>query len=394
MNLDNFPFDNSIILNNEVLRFTKDLTINQKYRHDIVTKKSKVRQQNYLKKYPNTEVFEKVIDEYQWKFYERIPTSEEIKKRIKDDCVTDYLIKNDIPSYKIAKIMTYCEDGCGGSGDFVEDYILRPLWAQYLIIKNLSNEIIELKNIIHLKHSDILYSESDIKKTHDLELPKIPIEPNQNIIIPIGIFLDDFDKSEKEIEYEVTSSNTIEQYQIMSFGSIKKSEKLEYIGPSIIPKNLIINKNETKEIKSIHAFDFDNVYWVDRHWGYGSCPHLFYNFSDSLKYQGEILNLNPNTIKLEKLLIPEGVSEIIIAELEKEITYVNYIKINDKIICENILLNEGDYYSIKVNRNDEVLIEGFYKVLTSNFIVLPRLDKQRIIEKFKKKYSPHLRAYL
>ena len=270
LNLENFPFDNSIILNNEVLKFTKNLTFNQKYRHNIVTKKSKIRQKNYLKKYPNTEVFEQAIDEYQWKIYERIPSSEEIKKRIEDDCVTDYLIKNDIPSDKIAKIMAYIEDGCGGSGDFLEDYILRPLWAQYLIIKNLSNEIIELKNIIHLKHSDVLYSESDIKTKHDLELPKIPIEPNQNIIIPIGIFLDDFKKSEKEIEYEVTRSNTIEQYQIMSFGSIKKSEKLEYIGPSIIPKDLVINKNETKEIKSIHTFGFDNVYWVDRHWGYGS----------------------------------------------------------------------------------------------------------------------------
>src|SRR5690606_8099425 len=117
-------------------------------------------------------------------------------------------------------------------------------------------------------------------------------------------------------------------YQILSFGSIKKSDKLEYIGPCIIPKDLIINNNEAREIKSIHEFDFDNVYWVDRHWGYGSCPHLFYNYSGSFKYQGEILNLKPNTTKLENLIIPEGVSEIMIAELEKEITYINYIKIN------------------------------------------------------------------
>jgi hypothetical protein len=389
LDLDNFPFHNPIILNNEVLKFTRILTKNQNNRQDIVTEKSNIRQKNYLNKYPETKVIQKAINEYQWKVYERIPTLEEIKKRIKNDCVTNYLIKNNIASNKIAKVFTYIEDGCEGSGDFLEDYILRPLWAQYLIIKNLSNEVIELQNIIHLKYSDILYSQSDMTIKHDLELPKIPIEPNQNIIIPIGIFLDDFEKSEKENESEVSRSDTIEQYQILSFGSIKTSEKLEYIGPSIIPTDLVINKNGIKEIKSIHTFDFDNVYWIDRHWGYGSCPHLFYNYSGTLKYQGEILNLNPNTIKLEKLIVPEDTSEIIIAELEKEITYINFIEINGIAICQNVLLREGDYYSFKVKQNDEILIEGFYKVLSSNFIILPRVEKQRIIEKFKKNYAQH-----
>lgn len=386
-NLKNFPFDNGIILENKVLNFTKYLTKSQEYRHEIITKKSNVSQKNYLKKYPETKVFKKPIDEYQWKIHERVPSSKEIKKRIKGDCVTDYLVSNDISSNKIAKVITYVEDGCAGSGYFSEDFILRPLWAQYLIIKNISNQVIELKNLDCLSQSEVLYSAVDIKTKEVLELPKLPIEPNQNIVIPIGIFLDGFEKSEKEIENEISQSNTEEQYQIMSFGKIKKSNNIEYIGPSIIPKNLSINNNELEDVKLIHYFDFDNCYWVDRHWGYGSCPHLFYNYSGSYKYQGEILNLNPETVKLEKIIIPKGVSEILIAELEKEITYINYVKINDRIICQNVSLSEDDHCSFKVKQNDIILIEGFYKVISSNFIVLRRSEKQRIIKKFKNNYA-------
>ncbi|MAM29453.1 MAG: hypothetical protein CMC13_10575 [Flavobacteriaceae bacterium] len=387
LDLSNFPFENGLILQNNILRFTKTLTKSQNYRNEIITKKSKVRRKKYLQKFPDTKVFPKPKNEYQWKIHERIPSFEEIRKKIKGDCITSYLIENNISSDKIAKIVTYVEDGCIGSGDFVEDFLLRPFWGQYLILKNLSNEVIELNNIECLTHSDVLYRTSEINTLDILDLPKIPIEPNQNVIIPIGIFLDDFDKSEKELKHSINQSNSEEQYQILNFGKIKKTDNLEYIGPSIIPKNLSIKNKGLEEIKLIHHFDFDNVYWVDRHWGYGSCPHLFYKYNSNLKYQGEILNLNPDTIKQENFIIPENVSEIIIAELEKEITYINFIKINDKIICNNVFLNEGDYYSLKVKKYDRILIEGFYKVLTSKYITLQRTFKHKIIENFKKKYA-------
>jgi len=382
--LENFPFDNALILDNEVLKFTRELVKNQDYRNEEFEKKTKVKLEDYQKAYPLSKIFPKSDDEFQWKYHERTPNSKEIQKNIKKDCVTDYLLKNEISSNKIAKIFTCYEGECAGEGNFVENYLLRPLWAKYLIIKNISNKTINLSRIEALKYSGILYSSSQIKKIDDIKLPKIAIEPNQNIIVPIGIFLDDFDKSEKKFQDNISDSITSEQNQSLCFESIKKSKNIEFIGPSLIPLNISIKQNSTEEKKAIHSFDFDNLYWVDRHWGYGSCPHLFFNFSDKLKYQGEIFNINPEQVKLEKIIVPEGVNEVIIAELEKEITHINFIKINETITCQDICLKEGEYYSLNVNQNDIVIIEGYYRVLSTNFQILPKLEKFRIIEQFKK----------
>jgi len=197
------------------------------------------------------------------------------------------------------------------------------------------------------------------------------------------VFLDDFEKSEKGNEINVSNSNTSEQYQILSFGGIQKSLNIEFIGPSIVPLSISFNNENTK----IHPFDFENLYWIERHWGYGSCPHLFFNFAENLKYQGEIFNNKPNQISLEQITIPKGVNAIKIAELEKEITYINYIKINDRLVYQNIILKEGDDITFEVKTNDIITVEGYYRVLSENFRNLPKLEKNRIINRFKKTYA-------
>ena len=382
--LENFPFDNALILDNEVLKFTRELLKSQDYRNIEFEKRTNVKLEDYQATYPEAKVFPKADDEFQWKFHERVPLSKEIKRKIKKDSITNYLLDNEIPPDKIAKIFTCIEGECAGNGNFIENYLLRPLWSKYLIIKNISNEIIHLNKIDILKNSGVLYPSSQVTEKGFIKLPQIPIEPNQNIIVPIGIFLDGFDNSERIVDENISNSRTSEQFQTVNFGSVKESKNTEFIGPSIIPLSISINKNGIERNKAIHSFDYDNLYWVDRHWGYGSCPHLFYNFSDTLKYQGEIFNTNPGQLQLEKIIIPRGVNEIIIAELEKEITHINFIKINGTIICKNLDLNEEDFYSFNVNPNDIIIIEGFYKLLSADFKVLPRLEKMRIIEKFKK----------
>ncbi len=385
--LENFPFDNALILDNDVLKFTRELLKNQNYRNEEFERRTKVKLENYHNTFPDSKVFPKTEDEYQWKYHERTPTTKEIQKTIKKDCITDYLLKNEIPSSKIAKIFTCYEGACAGDEKFIENYLLRPLWAQYLIIKNISNEIIKLNTIEVLKHSGILYSSSEIKKIDKIKLPKLTIEPNQNIIVPLGIFLDDFKKSEKQCETNVSNSTTREQYQSLNLGSIEPSKVIEFIGPSIIPLNISILKKEIEKNIGIHPFDFDKLYWVDRHWGYGSCPHLFFNLSTYPKYQGEIFDIQPKKVKLEKIKVPIGINEITIAELEKEITYINFININERIVFQNISLAEGEYISFDVDQEDILTIEGYYHIVSDSVRSLSKLAKMRIIEEFKKSKS-------
>ena len=205
--LENFPFDKALILDNQVLKFTRELLKGQDYRNEELEKQINAKVENYTKTYPDAKIFPKVDNEYQWKYHERTPTIEEIEKTIKKDCITNYLIGNKIPPHKIVKIFTCYQGECAGDGKFIENYLLRPIWAQYLIIKNISKTTIKLDTIDVLKNSNVLYPSTEIKELDKIKLPNFEIEPNQNIIVPIGVFLDDFEKSEKGNEINVSNSN-------------------------------------------------------------------------------------------------------------------------------------------------------------------------------------------
>jgi len=137
----------------------------------------------------------------------------------------------------------------------------------------------------------------------------------------------------------------------------------------------------------IHDFSFEKVYWVDRHWQCGSCPHLFFIQNDELKYQGEILSVEPNLIHTERISIPNMVTELIIAELEQEVTFINYLKRNELIIENQIVLREGQVCSVSVSPNDIIELEGKYKLDRLSEKTLPIKMKYNLIEKFKKVYT-------
>ena len=105
-----------------------------------------------------------------------------------------------------------------------------------------------------------------------------------------------------------------------------------------------------------------------------------------LKYQGEIFSVKPNQIHTERFSIPDMVSELIIAELEQEVTYINYFKKNETIIDNQLVLKEGEAYSITVSPYDRIEIKGKYELNSFSNKTLPIKVKCSLIERFKKTY--------
>lgn len=80
------------------------------------------------------------------------------------------------------------------------------------------------------------------------------------------------------------------------------------------------------------------------------------------------------------------VSELIIAELEQEVTRISYIKRNGEIIESQIELEEGQVHSVLVSPSDRIEIEGKYELSSFSNKTLSIKEKYNLIEKFKNNY--------
>jgi hypothetical protein len=385
--LSDFPFENPILLDNPCLKFLRSLINKQSYRKQGIENPIDLKESEYLKIYTDSKQIPYDNGEHRFFYHERIPTIEEITTILKEDAVSQLLIHNQIPANKISKINTCYESECDRPGRFQELFLLRPLYAQFIVVKNISNLPVKLDSIESVLQDGILNQETLIPN-YVTKLPDFTIEPQQNIIVLIGLFLIEFKEIEENYSQLVTFHSVPEQVQELKLGSLEVNPIIEYIGPRLIPNRLNINNDQ--ESFCIHEFSMDNVYWINRYWMCGSCPHLFFiNSNGKTLYQGEIFIVPPDQVSIIEIEIPENVEEVLIVELEKEITQINYLKINDKLFMSNILLNENEYFKFKVNPNDRLKIEGKYTLRLQSNEKLTIIEKKNLIEKFKKNYAQH-----
>jgi len=383
--LSNFPIKDTLLIENESLDFIKLITKNENYRNEEIQNILKISKDEYIEKFPSAK--ENAIDdeEHTFFYHKRTPKIEEIKKHCKSDKITNYLINAGVEPEKISIIHTCYEGECAGDGNFQELYLLRPLYFKSLVITNISSDYIKLKELVAKSNDGILYNENEFKGSEKITFPEVLIKPNQSILIPIGSFLSDFEVFDTTEYYSNLENVSSGQYQTINHGKVQFKKEIEFIGHYLLPERIEIEKSNKLFYQEIHQFDFDNIYWIDRYWGYGSCPHLFFKFKNGeLKYQGEILNVLPNTFQIEKFEIKSDITNIIIAELEQEITEIEYIKLNNIKVLNSIRLKEGQSFELPVEQFDKIEIKGRYYTYSENFELMPKLKKQHLIGTFKK----------
>lgn len=384
--LSNFPFENPLLLENKTLKFLRSLIKNQKYRHNEIEKSIEIDKDQYPTKFPDSVTLPSSEGEYQFFYHKRIPKREEIQTTLKTDNISQFLINNGISENKISEINTCYEGECSGAGRFQELYLLRPFYAQFLVLKNISESPIIFKSLESFAQDGVLYKKKNMESNSVINLPSFNIEPSQNIVIPVGLFLSQFKELSELKRNMVTYTYVPNQVQYLHHGSVKEDE-IEFIGPSISPKKLAIEFNSNKAISQIHDFSFKSVYWVDRHWQCGSCPHMFFVRNGVLKYQGEIFNVHPDQLHKEKIINTNDISQIIVAELEQETTLIKNVMINGVSYDSEITLNEGEIYSIMVSPNDQIEFIGKYILSENTFKILPINKKKKLIERFKINYN-------
>ena len=200
---------------------------------------------------------------------------------------------------------------------------------------------------------------------NQLQLPQAPLLPGMTAIIPVSVLIPPLHPIKAEIASTELPDGKGDYYRAISHCLMEPGyveECLTY-GGFVQPSSLIYRK-ETDELRqNIHPFDLTNFYEMDMHWGCGSCPHLFFRYQDNqqLKYERELLRSCEGRLGDDTFVVPAGVFEIVIAELEDEVTELVAVRINSEEVASNVRLDQGDDLRFSVRPGDVIELRGRYQ---------------------------------
>jgi hypothetical protein len=134
------------------------------------------------------------------------------------------------------------------------------------------------------------------------------------------------------------------------------------------PKSVTVVQDGKPAELQVHELDLANTYVMNRGCGIGCCPHLFYRMGGSgeLRYHGELFGDSPGAAGEHRLVVPAGAAELIVAELEDEITVVRSLDIDGSRILGGVMLATGEELRVEVEGGSRVRLAGYYECLTTS----------------------------
>lgn len=384
-NFSRFPVKKTLIHNNTILEFQKRIISNFKLDPIVFDVKDTDAEEKYLKEHPDV----KKVDSRNSPFYSytRVPRKEEIIKTCGNMKACRFLLSTGEDINNLFKSFAFFEP-CGGT--FQERLHIRPIWACYLCITNISDKYIEVNKI---NYKGVLednlwttFMELENQVRDVISLPELKISPNESIAIPILTLLGPFDdngieeiSSNEEIFYDVGELVITSHSKLTD---LKDNSKFNILGPGIIPNKIDLKYNDLGVSQSLHQFNFSNMFIYNRDFMCGCCPHIFFNKNNNLEYHGEVFSKKPNELQVFRIIIPSHVDAFILSELEYEKTFILEIKINKKSIISNKFIKKGECIKFKVKAGDIIEGIGCY-YLDYNIMEKPSpMHKNNIIKRY------------
>ncbi len=364
-----FPIDKPFVAENKVLGFMRHIVGSYKYfRPGMIHGDSFTDEQTYLAKYPDALKIDKGNPTSPYFEYVRVPSETELAKIVASkDLATECLLKAGLSAAQLSRSFASWNE-CG-TRCFQEEHLLRPLWTVFLAIENLLDNPVSLVELAsHIKgNSTTDYCVLDSLQSEaitSLNLPPAPLKKGMTAIIPLGTILAPAENINENIGATTSKDIGIGGSQIFSHiqSFARTEERYIWWGPVIQPKSIKISTSGEEIVQELHSFDLDNTYAIDRWWAMGSCPHFFWVGLNGqpITYGGELFTASPNQSSTQKLLVPEGACQLLIAELEQETSQIVQIRCQGKKIVCDITLDEGQTFSLQVRPGEILELTGSY----------------------------------
>ena len=367
LKLSDFPIAQPILCKNNVFHALVDMVGRHpnSYRHATLWGKKFKSEDAFLDIYP---LPEDEPDDERFPYFSktRPPTKADLLSLKDQDGLVSAMLEHGLDVEGSIAVVGCYEAGCDGS-DIQEEYLLRAIWGVFLAIENRSGDPITLSHLLARSSSQNgfeHFSETDAEVSQ-IKLPLAPLLPGMTVLIPVSVLIPPLHPMRAEIASTELPDGMGDYYRAISHCLMEPGHAEECLtyGGCVQPASLIYRK-ETRDLRqNIHSFDLTNFYEIDMHWGCGSCPHLFLHYRDSpqLKYERELLRVCEGKLGDDTFVVPDGVFEIVIVELEDEITELVAVRINNEEVATSVRLEKGDDLRFAVHSGDVIALRGQYQ---------------------------------
>ena len=279
------------------------------------------------------------------------------------DPLTQHLLAEGVPAREVCLALGYTE-GCGDGG-FQETYLTRPLWAAFLEVRNTGSSTVVLRGF-----NAVLDAPAKRYRSFGIQpdtpaftpLPLAPVLPAQSVLLPLGVVLgpltSDLPTSSSTEESDLGHGH-YQQVERVDYSSL--AQKCRLLGTAIWPSSITGKAGSSSFQQEVHSLDLSCMYVVDRYWAMGSCPFLFFRYqSGRLEYIRELFSETVGMRSCDEVTVPAGVRSVVVAELERERTYLETLSVNGQSLSVNVELRRGECWEAPVCCGDELQFVGWY----------------------------------
>jgi len=318
--------------------------------------------EDLLKVHPKTKCQHTDLDGYAYYRCIRECTPPQFMKWVGDDGLTAVILD------KGADIAELCivaaDNGECGDGTVTEVYLTRPAWSIFLAMTNIADRPIALEQVIGQRDTlDEYRPLGGPAADFSLNMPGCDVAPNQTVLVPLALLLGPIEEVCEEQVLITRSSDrgdSIEEMNLTEF-SVDHFAKFRLFGPSFWPQQVVARAQGETYRKNIHTLRLESVYTLDRVWQCGSCPHLFARFADGeLRYIGELISTGQRREVDHSIELPTGAKELLIAELEDEVSRFAEVSIDGIVIGQGFEMHKGDVLHIPVSNAKILSVTGAY----------------------------------
>ncbi|EII2405420.1 hypothetical protein Q6U65_001139 [Vibrio parahaemolyticus] len=378
--LTNFPEDNAMLLKNEVLDTINSIISSHPDKHRYTshfTSEDFGSEEKYKNLYPHASkpnkaqakhAYFSLIRELDESDKESLYTKDSIIKLMIDSGFSDRL------GYAGA-YPNECWDV-----ELQEELVVRKLWGLFLSIKNNSNKLVDLDSLLIDFNNKNQFYDFKLDSEHQKVsmLPKIMLEPNKCVVIPVSILVPPLTPlSRQKIAQHHEDSYGEKVYEVFEESiKLEKDQTFFVYGEQWNVKRLNYKKGGRSFSTDIRCFEPTNTFTLNVGWQIGSCPHLFCIKDDEIVYERELLASCVSNVGEDLFVVPSSVSRLVIAEIEDEITTIKCLSVNGNVLVHDITLKKGDTYEFNVNDGDVVEMVGLYEPYLSQMSNVPVGDKR------------------
>lgn len=366
--LSRFPARQPLLVENDVYSFMRKIVAlyPKGRRPKQSTGRSFSSKKEFLEVYPHAEETDK-SDSHSYPYFEvtRPPNVDELEAEVGDEPLTGLMLRAGNAPGDLARILAYYEE-CG-SGGFQELLLFRPFWVGFLAATNVSSRPLSLLQIeAHYEPIATFllrtFPDKLSQGAHSVSLPAAPIAPGDTAVIPLMTFVGPLDDAPTDCwSSDITELELAHAQEVAHCSYESEKKRISLIGPALWPRTILCSAGSMSLRQDVHVLDLGNLYTIDRHWAMGSCPHLFFmSTTGVLRYHCPLFG-DDDTLQEHAVTIPVDITQVVIAELEQEVTYVQALFINGAPILDGRVLSEGQSLRFSVAPGDLVRIRGRYR---------------------------------